>query len=390
VGGDLDEGVTEGKVCAGEAALFRAEDKCDAAAAGELLLNERGERGQRECGLLGPAAGEGGGAEDEGAMGDGLLQGFRACGSLEEFFRADGGAGFAPVGLVGGNDGEPGEAEVDHGARGGADVERVARGDEDDVDRIEMGGSGQGFILERRAQRVGTLQGRMSEPVQSADAAQRASAEIDALCATARWCYARGWVPATSGNFSVRPFADAPARMLITPSGLDKGTLQQADLIELDAEGRVVAGAGKPSAETALHLVLYTARPDARAIVHVHSVWNTLLSGHYAAEGYVPGEIRIQGYEILKGLSGVTTHAHLERVPVLENTQEYFVLSSQLKNALERNPDAHGVILSRHGLYTWGQSVAEARRHLEALEFLFEVEGRRLLSRSAAEPDFLT
>jgi methylthioribulose-1-phosphate dehydratase len=47
--------------------------------------------------------------------------------------------------------------------------------------------------------------------------------------------------------------------------------------------------------------------------------------------------------------------------------------------ALEAHPHAHGVLLSRHGLYTWGQSVAEARRHLEALEFLFEVEERRLL-----------
>jgi methylthioribulose-1-phosphate dehydratase len=213
-----------------------------------------------------------------------------------------------------------------------------------------------------------------------------ADSEVEALCATARWCYARGWVPATSGNFSVRPFAGEPARVLITPSGLDKGALQTADLIEVDAEGRVVAGTGKPSAETALHLVLYKARPEARAILHVHSVWNTLLSGHFAAEGYVP----LEGYEILKGLSGVTTHAHLERVPVLENTQDYFVLSSQLKDALEKNPGAHGILLSRHGLYTWGQQVAEARRHLEALEFLFEVEGRRLLSQSAAVPDFLT
>jgi methylthioribulose-1-phosphate dehydratase len=210
--------------------------------------------------------------------------------------------------------------------------------------------------------------------------------EIDALCATARWCYARGWAPATSGNFSVRPFAGAPARVLITPSGLDKGTLQPADLIEVDAGGRVVGGPGKPSAETALHLVLYKARPGARAILHVHSMWNTLLSGHCAAVGYVA----LEGYEILKGLSGVTTHAHLERVPVLENTQEYSVLSSQLRDALEKNPGVHGILLSRHGLYTWGQQVAEARRHLEALEFLFEVEGRRLLSGTAAEPDFLT
>jgi methylthioribulose-1-phosphate dehydratase len=215
------------------------------------------------------------------------------------------------------------------------------------------------------------------------------AAEAEALCATARWCYARGWAPATSGNFSLRPFQqrafqerplqERPALVLITPSGLDKGALQTGDLIEIDGEGQVVAGAGKPSAETALHLVLYRARPDAGAILHVHTVWNTLLSGHYAENGFVP----LEGYEILKGLSGVTTHEHRERVPVLANTQDYAALSRSMAAALEANPQAHGVLLSRHGLYTWGQSVAEARRHLEALEFLFEVEARRVLSRTA-------
>ena len=106
-------------------------------------------------------------------------------------------------------------------------------------------------------------------------------------------------------------------------------------------------------------------------------MWNTLISSHYAAKECVP----ISGYEILKGLAGVSTHEHVERVPLLENTQDYQVLSEKLKEALGSYPDAHGVLLSRHGLYTWGQSVADARRHLEALEFLFEVEMRRLTGR---------
>src|SRR5580658_2488314 len=107
--------------------------------------------------------------------------------------------------------------------------------------------------------------------------------EIDELCATARWCYTRGWVPATSGNFSVRE----AGRLLITASGLDKGTLTPAGLLEIDLEGRVLSGSGKPSAETGLHLVLYKARPAAGAILHVHTVWNTLLSGFHAAAGHV-------------------------------------------------------------------------------------------------------
>ena len=196
-------------------------------------------------------------------------------------------------------------------------------------------------------------------------------AEIDALCSTARWCYTQGWVPATSGNFSARQ----GGRILITASGLDKGALTPDGLLEVDLDGRAVSGAGKPSAETGLHLVLYKSRPAAGAILHVHSVWNTLLSGFHEAAGFVA----LSGYELLKGLSNVATHEHVEQVPILANSQNYAELTAQLAAALQKYPDAHGVLLSRHGLYTWGESVAEARRHLEALEFLFEVEGRKAL-----------
>jgi methylthioribulose-1-phosphate dehydratase len=197
------------------------------------------------------------------------------------------------------------------------------------------------------------------------------STVAESLCATARWCYTQGWVPATSGNFSVRQ----GARILITASGLDKGTLTPAGLMEIDLDGRVVTGSGKPSAETRLHLVLYKARPDAGAILHVHTVWNTILSGIHEAAGHVA----IGGYELLKGLSGVGTHEHVERVPILKNSQDFDELTVRLADALNEYPETHGILLSRHGLYTWGESVAEARRHLEALEFLFEVEGRRAL-----------
>ena len=194
--------------------------------------------------------------------------------------------------------------------------------------------------------------------------------EIEELCATARGCYARGWVPATSGNFSVR----CGDRVFITASGLDKGKLTAGDLLEIDMDGAVLSGKGTPSAETGLHLVIYRERPKAQAIMHVHSVWNTLLSGKFEADG----SVALRGYELLKGLSGVTTHEHEERVPIIANTQEYGPLAAKLNAVLQEDRSAHGVLLSRHGLYTWGESVAEARRHLEALEFLFEVEGRRV------------
>lgn len=207
--------------------------------------------------------------------------------------------------------------------------------------------------------------------------AQSLADAAESLCSTARWCYTRGWAPATSGNFSVRDIESD--RILITASGRDKGTLTPAGLIEVDLEGRVLAGKGRPSAETGLHLELYKARQAASAILHVHTVWNTLLSGIHEDARHVD----LGDYELLKGLSGVDTHLHVEQVPILKNSQNYAELTSQFAAALNDYPEAHGVLLSRHGLYTWGESVAEARRHLEALEFLFEVEARRALGGQA-------
>ena len=97
--------------------------------------------------------------------------------------------------------------------------------------------------------------------------------EAESLCATARYCYARGWVPATSGNFSVRD----GERILISPSGLDKGLMTPADLLQTDLYGKLADPAKKPSAETALHVVIYGQRPGTAAVLHVHTVWNTIL-----------------------------------------------------------------------------------------------------------------
>jgi methylthioribulose-1-phosphate dehydratase len=195
-------------------------------------------------------------------------------------------------------------------------------------------------------------------------------AQAQALCRAAHECARRGWLPATAGNFSFRDHA----RIFITASGVDKGSMTVDDLLEINAEGQVVAGAGKPSAETSLHAVIYRERPMAQAVFHVHSIWNTLLSERFGHRAAVP----IEDYELLKALSGVETHSHREMVPILQNTQDYGRLAQELKDTLKRSPGAHGILLRRHGLYSWGESVAGARRHVEALEFLFEAEARRL------------
>lgn len=196
--------------------------------------------------------------------------------------------------------------------------------------------------------------------------------DAEALCSLAQVCSARGWVPATSGNFSLRDLESG--HIFVSPSGMDKGQMTPDQLLELNPEGALVRPGNRPSAETCLHLVIYRTHPEARAIAHVHTIWNTLLSVQCAAEGGVS----LHGYELLKALAGVTSHWHCERIPIVANSQNYADLAEKFSRTLAANPVTHGVLLSAHGLYTWGNSIAEVQRHLEALEFLFEVEGRRL------------
>jgi methylthioribulose-1-phosphate dehydratase len=193
---------------------------------------------------------------------------------------------------------------------------------------------------------------------------------VQHLIEAGRNFYQRGWVLGTSGNFSA-VLSNDPLRLVITASGHDKGQLTADQFVQLDEHGTLVAGLGKASDETALHLALVRER-KAQAVLHTHSVWATILSDAFAEAGGV----RIAGWEMLKGLAGVRTHRHEEWVPVLDNSQDMAALAVRLSGVLREHPAAHGFLLRGHGLYTWGQSLAEARRHVEILEFLLEVTGR--------------
>ncbi|HUG54960.1 MAG TPA: methylthioribulose 1-phosphate dehydratase [Vicinamibacteria bacterium] len=189
------------------------------------------------------------------------------------------------------------------------------------------------------------------------------------LASVARSAHLRGWAMGTSGNFSA-VLESEPLSLLITPSGADKGAVRGEDMVRVDASGRA-GGGGRPSAETALHLAVVRAR-GAGAVSHTHSVWSTLLSESAMDEG----GLAIEGYEMLKGLSGVATHAHREWLPAIENTQDWAAAAPRVEELLRRHPEAHAFLIRRHGMYTWGRDLDELARHLEVLEFLLEVTGR--------------
>ena len=191
------------------------------------------------------------------------------------------------------------------------------------------------------------------------------------LASVAKSLHARGWLLGTSGNLSAVVQRD-PLQLAMSPSGIDKGELTADQVLSVDENARIVSQHnGKPSDESLLHIRIVKER-GAGAVLHTHSVWNTIFSDLYSPQGGVT----IEGYEMLKGLQGVNTHEHSEWLPIIDNSQDMPALAEIVGTTLKEHKTAHGFLLRRHGLYSWGDTLAQARRHIEIFEFLLETMGR--------------
>ncbi|HBL31479.1 MAG TPA: methylthioribulose 1-phosphate dehydratase [Acidobacteria bacterium] len=209
-------------------------------------------------------------------------------------------------------------------------------------------------------------------PTQTFIESEALHAERRALCRVVGELAAQGWCQGTGGNFSVTLDRE-PLRLLITRSGVHKRHLAPEHLMVLGPGGRPAEGeTGRPSAEALLHVEIVAAT-GAGSVLHVHSVANTLLGEHFAAHG----GFLLRGYEMLKGLEGVTTHETDIFVPVLRNSQDMPALAAEVAALLGDRPGLHGFLLAGHGLYAWGASLDQAHRHVEIFEFLFECAARR-------------
>jgi methylthioribulose-1-phosphate dehydratase len=187
-----------------------------------------------------------------------------------------------------------------------------------------------------------------------------------ALIEAGQQLYAQHMVPATSGNFSVRL---ADGHLAITVSGRHKGKLREQDIMQVDAEGRSLDDR-RPSAETLLHVYIYRRFAEARVVLHPHSVNATVLS-RLCGEWLV-----LQDYEILKAFPGIETHESTVKIPVFENDQDISRLAKKVDACLATLDQPPGYLIRGHGFYTWGDSMEDALRHVEAFEFLFDCELR--------------
>lgn len=178
--------------------------------------------------------------------------------------------------------------------------------------------------------------------------------------------YGRGWSPATSSNYSARLSAD---QALLTVSGKHKGQLGEDDVLATDLDGNSLEPGKKPSAETLLHTQLYRWQPSIGAVLHTHSVNATVLSRLTLADSLVFAD-----YELQKAFAGVSSHECQVLVPIFDNDQDIARLAAQVQPWLDQHPDCVGYLIRGHGLYTWGATMADSLRQVEAFEFLFECE----------------
>jgi len=188
----------------------------------------------------------------------------------------------------------------------------------------------------------------------------------NALVEAGRFFFSRGWVPATSSNFSARLDDE---RALLTVSGRHKGRLSSDDFLRVSIESGFSLEVGRrPSAETLLHTQLYAREPAIGCVLHTHSMPATVLSR------LTEGALALEGYELAKAFPGVSTHESTLTVPVFANDQDIPRLAAEVDAWINRHGMPVGYLIEGHGLYTWGATVDDTVRHVEALEFMLECE----------------
>jgi len=199
-------------------------------------------------------------------------------------------------------------------------------------------------------------------PMAQASIAKNAHGLIDA----GAFFFSRGWVPATSSNFSARL---DDATVLMTESGRHKGRLTPADFLCVDIDSIQSLEPGRrPSAEALLHTRIYRTFPEAGCVLHTHSKAATLLSR------LADDKVILADYELLKALPGIDTHATALELPVVDNAQHMPDIDRAVGTQWAHGRGQVGYLLRGHGLYTWGATIDDAVRHVEALEFMLDCE----------------
>ncbi|MGP9040434.1 methylthioribulose 1-phosphate dehydratase [Cytobacillus kochii] len=173
---------------------------------------------------------------------------------------------------------------------------------------------------------------------------------------------ARDWFMGTSGNLSIRVDENS---FLVTSSGLDKRKRTANDFLLVDLEGRPLENtSSKPSAETLLHCEIYK-KTSSGASLHVHTVANNVISELFNQEGVVS----FQHQELIKAF-GLWGEDDILTIPIIRNDADIPTLADHFSAYVSKEKGA--VLIHNHGITVWGVDGFEAKKLLEACEFLFQ------------------
>ncbi|MDP4161874.1 MAG: methylthioribulose 1-phosphate dehydratase [Bacillota bacterium] len=180
----------------------------------------------------------------------------------------------------------------------------------------------------------------------------------------------RDWFMGTSGNLAIK-VSDQPLQFLVTASGKDKRKRTDEDFLLVDEFGHSVEETHlKPSAETLLHVEIYR-RTKAGCSLHVHTIDNNVISEVYGDRG----EVSFQGQELIKAFDKWEEDAVL-KIPIIRNYAHIPTLAKAFSEHI--SSDSGAVLIRNHGITVWGKTAFEAKKILEASEFLFKFQLRLL------------
>lgn len=186
--------------------------------------------------------------------------------------------------------------------------------------------------------------------------------KLNELIQVCQWMNQSGFSPATSGNYSIR-IDDASC--YVSASGVDKGNLKVDDFIVFGLNGEFDQSSKKPSDESGIHAKIYELDSSAECVLHAHSLSATIIGQVLAGDH----QILFHGLELQKAFVGIETHEAECVLPIIENNQNIPDLCRHIK--LSNIP---AFLIRGHGVYCWGRNIKEAKKHLEALEFLLKCQ----------------
>ncbi len=197
------------------------------------------------------------------------------------------------------------------------------------------------------------------------------NSELEKLVILIHQLNLKGHNLATSGNYSLY-FKSMGDFALVSESGIDKSKFKTSNFLPVSLTTKKILESEefrnrKSSDETALHLALYK-EAGAGCVLHSHFLESLLFARKFPGQSY----LKLTGLEMLKAFKGVKSHEETVILPAFDNTQNIDALSLKIGSALKESKNCYGIMLRDHGLYVWGSSVDEAKRHLEAFEYIFK------------------